>query len=99
MNVQSALKILLEQGYRIEKLEDGNYSWNLITENEILTPRQIIKIARNYTSYGNRSSTKEDLKYFDKRRNRQKTNQAIIHEEFDKFSKGKIHNENVWDWD
>lgn len=99
MDVQSALKILVEQGYRIEKLEDGNYSWNLITENEILTPRQLIKVARNYTSYGHRSGIKEDLKHFDKRRNRQKTNQAICHEEFDKFPKGKIYNEDVWSWD
>lgn len=99
MNVQSALKILREEGYRIEKLEDGNYSWDLITEKEILSPRQLIKMARSYTSYGNRCSIKENLKHFDKRRNRQKTNQAISHEEFDKFPKGKIHKENVWSWD
>jgi hypothetical protein len=104
MGIKEAIKIVeRELQYCVKKIDKKTYS---VGESKypsdsdfIYTARELINLAKIWTSEGRRVLDKESLKLFDRKRNRQKTNQAIHHEEFDKFPKGKIYKEDVWSWD
>ena len=102
MNTKKATKILREQGYYVEKLSKKEFILGFSKRDQdcsVVDARNLISRARIYTSEGQKLPIKDNVKHFDKRRNRQRTNQAIHHEEFDKFPKGKIYKEDIWSWD
>lgn len=104
MNTKKAIKILREQGYFVEQISKNEFrvsqSKKESAYDDYLDGHELVRRAKIWTSEGQRLPFKENVKHFDKRRNRQKTNQAIHHEEFDKFpSNKKIYEEDIWSWD
>ena len=67
----------------------------------IFTGRELVKLAREYTSENNRrTAIKKDVKHFDHRKNRNATRQAIVNNKLDKIPQnGKVKEEDVWSWD
>lgn len=41
----------------------------------------------------------KNVKHFGKRKNRQATREALHHEDYDRFGKGRIKDEDPWGWD
>jgi hypothetical protein len=103
MNTKKAIKILKEKGYFVEQISKNKFrvskSRRETEYDDYLDGHELVRLAKIWTSEGQNLPFKENVKHFDKRRNRQKTNQAIHHEEFDKFPKGKIYKEDIWSWD
>jgi hypothetical protein len=103
MNIEQAIKILKEY-YFVDLLEDGNYRIGIgrreTIYDDIYPARKVIKLAKYYQCRLSGSNAKKNLKHFDKRRNRQRTKEAINHGEFDKIpSNDRIYKEDVWTWD
>lgn len=103
MNTKKAIKILKEQGYFVDQISKNEFrvsdSRRETKYDDYLDGHELVRRAKIWTSEGQNLRFKKNVKHFDKRRNRQKTNQAIHHEEFDKFPKGKIYKEDIWSWD
>lgn len=103
MNTKKAIKILKEQGYFVDQISKNEFRVSVSRRetlyDDYLNGHELVRRAKLWTSESQHTSFKESVKHFDKRRNRQKTNQAIHHEEFDKFPKGKIYKEDIWSWD
>lgn len=98
MNLKKALNILKCRGWKIE-YKNGKYykDWGFLVEE--ITPREIVRIARLYTS-DNKSNTviKSGMKEFRHRKNRTKTREDLKHERYDNFGKGLRKDENPWNW-
>lgn len=103
MNTKKAIRILRDRGYFVDQISKNEFrvseSRRETIYDKYCNGNELVGLARVWTSEGQNLPFKETVKHFDKRRNRQRTNQAIHHEEFDKFPKGKIYKEDIWSWD
>lgn len=70
-------------------------------QEETLTAREIIKIAKAYSSENNQTTTiKKNVKKFDNAKNRSATRDAIKTEDFEKIPQnGKVATDDIWGWD
>lgn len=68
---------------------------------ERLSPRELVNMARRYTSDSpGRTAFKKPLKEYQAKRDRRKTKQAIKNENIDSIPLNKpLHEENRWNWD
>lgn len=104
MNVKIAIKILREHGYKIIS-HDSEKKWSIAYNgfclDEKLSGREIIKMARIYTSDNNQNTAmKRSLKHFRNRKNRSKTREDLSHDRFDNFDKNKLRqDDDSWNWD
>lgn len=100
MNVEKAIKILRQKGYRVTKI-DG--LWEVCYPKyspDFYTDRELINLARIYTSEGQRTPIKANIKYYRHRDNRHHTKQDLAHGEYDNFYFNKLRKDsNIWDWD
>ena len=93
------MNLLNEIGFNIELVDGKFVSFNQGYE-EILSDRQVIKWARIYSSEGQRTPIKRNVKEFRHRNNRAKTREDIHRENFDSFSQGELRkDEDIWNWD
>lgn len=96
-----AMNLLNEIGFNIE-IVDGRYVNKQYAplNDEFLTERELIKWARIYSSEGQRTPIKRNVKEFRHRNNRAKTREDIHRENFDSFSQGELRkDEDIWNWD
>ena len=96
-----AMKHLNELGFDIE-IVDGKYVYKHYAplKDEILSERDIIKLAKVYSNEGQRTPAKANTKEFRHRNNRAQTRQDIHNENFDSFFQKKLRrDENIWNWD
>ena len=100
MNAKNALKHLRSIGYDIIQIGD-KYHWNRNTFVDILTSRQLIKMAKSYTSENNQTtSIKKKVKYYHRRKNRAKLREALNHENYDDIPlNDDLYIEDCWNWD
>lgn len=112
MNTEEAIKILRREGYTValeENLGDKKVQRYIIDRefscpNDkpfLMTARELIKWARCYTSENNHNSAiKRNIKEFDHIKDRRATKRAIKEERWDDIPlKGKVKEENPWNWD
>lgn len=100
MNVKKALKILKSKGYQFQKI-DGQ--WFMIGDWGEPYPyddRALINFAREFTSEGQRTPVKSNVKSVGKRKERQRVREALAHDRYDDIPlKKPIHKEDIWNWD
>lgn len=100
MNLKKALKILKEQGYKVEKIGKEYYFGYDSIDDEPISPRELIHIAREYTSEGRNTNVKKNVKHYRHRKNRNSTREDIQKERFDNFSQGYLRkDDDIWSWD
>ena len=110
MNTQDAIKHLKSIGFFVENF-GKNYKIRRIGRSEtpwsaqdFYTARELIKFAKSYSSENNQNTAlKNNLKTFDKSKNRAKTRNLTSvkdEEKLDEFGpNAKIKRENRWNWD
>jgi hypothetical protein len=112
MNLQKAIAILKNEGCQVRQMRDSDKYYTIAwgrgwegmpgyqPEDTIYTAREIVNMAREYTSEGQNTPFKRSLKDGDKRKNRSATSQMISNEKWDDFpSKGKIKQDDIWNYD
>jgi uncharacterized protein with WD repeat len=72
-----------------------------VLDGEIITARELIKLAKTYSSENNQNTAlKKNIKRFDKKKNHTATRDALKTEEFDKIPQnGKVKSHDIWNWD
>lgn len=89
--------------FRIEKVNKDLYQDHLYDGEPIdLTAREVIKLAKAYTSENKQStSIKKNVKHFSNGKNRSKTRDALKTEDFDKIPgpTDVVAEEDIWGWD
>lgn len=102
MNSKKALKILKREGYKIERHKDHYlyYYGCYDLDPEVLTDRDIISMARAYTSDNiQNTKRKEPVKKYTHRKNRRETYKALFLSDFDRIpSNGFTKEEDVDKW-
>ena len=104
MNTKKAIKIIRKQGNYVHQIGRDKY---IISDSKIPQPydreydgRDLVNYAKIYTSEGQKTSIKRDLKYADKRKNRSATRQALSGENYDLFFfNKKAKQDDIWYWD
>jgi hypothetical protein len=106
MNTKKAIKIIRDQyGYFIEKIGKDKYR---VSESKFPNPacdefysgRELINLAREYTSEKQNTKIKSTLKWADKRVNRSETKTRLYKQDYDHFSfNRKAKQDNIWNWD
>jgi len=100
MSTREAVKILKDQGYFVDKVNGIFYIKYPTMTSEAMSAREVIKIAKIYTSEGQRNNIKKNVKQQRHERNRAKTRQLIEKEEFDAFYYNKLaKDDDIWNWD
>lgn len=110
MNLKEALKIIKDRGWwTITPVEGSDDRFISTLDNgtfpEELTSREVINLARDYTSdCRSNTRTKSNVKHFGKRKNRAAERDAINTEDFDsipqiKGRKGRVKDADIWSWD
>jgi bifunctional DNA-binding transcriptional regulator/antitoxin component of YhaV-PrlF toxin-antitoxin module len=82
-------------------LPSGKRGRKVMYELNRLSPRELIRMAKSYTSDSpGRTAFKKPLKEYQAKRDRRKTKQAIRHQNIDSIPLDKpLHEENRWNWD
>ena len=107
MNVADAINHLKNRKHWIHSIElVGKNLYKVkykgfILEEENVTARELIKMAKIYSSENNQNTAiKKNVKKFDNDKNRAATRDVIKTEDFDKIPQnGKVKPEDIWSWD
>jgi len=99
MNIKIALKILRRQGFRVQGSRN-NWALKGAVWTRKYSDRELIKMARTYTSEGQRTNVSKHVKWERNYKNRAKTKQLIQSGEYDRFPTNQLAADgNRWNWD
>lgn len=107
MNTAEAINHLKNRKHWIHSIhKTGRNLYNVkykgfILEGEVLTARELIKMAKAYSSENNQNTAiKKNVKKFDNDKNRAATRDAIKSDRFDKIPQNsKVKCDDAWNWD
>lgn len=99
MNVKIALKILRRQGFKVQGSRN-NWIVKGAYPPKKRSDRELIKLARTYTSEGQRTNISKLTKWERNYKNRAKTKQLIQSGKYDRFPTNQLAADgNRWNWD
>ena len=99
MNVEQSLKILRGRNIHVRGTQNN---WEVVGRYKLklMSDRQLINYAREFTSERNRTQVKATVKKFTHRGNRSRTRQWIEKRQYDRFTNQHLaYVEDEWAWD